>query len=71
MGKWREETRELECGCKVGRSGGPWFFDYYCEKHLKYIRPRGRFCIRKADKLLHKTNKNYKLGKLKFKEEEK
>ena len=55
MGKWREETKELSCGCKIGRSGkGPWFYDYYCEEHVKAVQTNGRFDYEKSLKELER-----------------
>jgi len=61
MGKWREETKILSCGCKIGKTGkGPWFLDYYCKTHVEEVRTNGRFDLEKAFKYLEKLNKMLK-----------
>jgi len=62
MSKWRDETKELPCGCKIGRSaGGIWFYDYICEIHLpEVLDKKGKYSFEKALELTEKLNKEMK-----------
>jgi len=61
MGKWRDETKELPCGCRIGRSkAGPWFYDFICEKHLEEIYVDGKYSYEKATELTDKLNEDMK-----------
>lgn len=58
---FRDETRELPCGCKIGRSkGGMWFYDYICEIHLPEILENGKYSYKKAEELVKKLNEEIK-----------
>lgn len=58
MSGWREEVYTFSCGCKVGRSkGGPWFYDYLCELHVKEVYDeKGNYSLELANKLTEKMN---------------
>jgi len=61
MGKAREEERILDCGCKIGRTGGPWFYDYLCEEHVKKVQGKdGKYNYDKALALTEELNKMMK-----------
>jgi len=64
MGKWREEVKELPCGCKVGRSkSGPWFYDYLCEVHVGEVYDENeRYSPKLAERLTEKLNEQMKLN---------
>jgi len=58
VSKAREEARILDCGCKIGRTGGPWFYDYLCEEHVKEVQGKdGKYSYNKALSLTVKLNK--------------
>lgn len=64
MGKWRDETIELECGCKVGRSSqGVWFYDFICEKHIPNVQVDGKFNYEKSLEFTKKLNEEMKVRK--------
>ena len=62
MSPWREETKTLVCGCKIGRSkGGPWFYDYLCEIHCSMVYDeKGHYSLEKAEELTKKLNEEIK-----------
>lgn len=55
---FRDESIELPCGCKIGRSkGGLWYYDYLCEIHLPEVLDNsGRYSFEKAEELTRKLN---------------
>jgi hypothetical protein len=54
---FRDESRTLSCGCKIGRTkGGLWFYDYICEIHLPNVLKNGKYNYEKALKLTEKLN---------------
>jgi len=58
MGKWRDETKTLVCGCRVGRSGsGQWFYDFICKYHLKGFYFDGKYSYEKALEMTEKLNR--------------
>ena len=61
----REETKILDCGCKIGRSkGGIWFYDYLCEIHVGEVYDEsGEYSIEKAEELTRRMNEIMKLPK--------
>lgn len=64
MGKWREETIVLKCGCKVGRSQqGVWFYDFICGEHLPNVQVDGKFNYNKSLKFTEELQKLMKYRK--------
>lgn len=62
MSKAREETKTLDCGCRIGRSkGGPWFYDYLCEIHVPMVYDEeGHYSIKRAEIMTHLLNEEMK-----------
>lgn len=59
--KYREETIILPCGCKVGgNKGGPYFYDFICEKHLPEVQENGKFSYAKSEIAIKKLNEKMK-----------
>jgi len=56
---FRDETKILKCGCKIGRSkGGLWFYDFLCLQHLKEVyNEKGQYSYDKHIVLTEKLNK--------------
>jgi len=58
MGKWRDETKTLVCGCKIGRSAsGMWFYDFICEEHIPKVQENGKFSLKKSEEFTEEMNK--------------
>jgi hypothetical protein len=58
---FRDETKILPCGCKIGRAdNGLWFYDYICDLHIPEVLKNGKYCYDKAIKLTEKLNKEMK-----------
>lgn len=62
LGKWRDEVKVLDCGCKIGRSKqGLWFYDYLCEIHVAMVYDdEGHYSLKQAEELTKKLNEEMK-----------
>jgi V8-like Glu-specific endopeptidase len=67
MSKARDSVIELECGYKLGgNKGGPYYYDYLCEKHVKEVQTNGKYDYDKAVKLTDELNRKVRKGELKL-----